>query len=49
VRAAWRPAAAVEAAIVGQNLLHGHHLEFGPPGSRGALQRGVYASITWRR
>lgn len=49
VRAAWRPAAAVEAAIVGQNLLHGHHLEFGPAGSRGALQRGVYASITWRR
>jgi iron complex outermembrane recepter protein len=49
LRVAWRPAKAVEAAIVGQNLLHDHHLEFGPPGSRGEVQRGVYASITWRR
>jgi iron complex outermembrane receptor protein len=46
---AWRPAPALEAAVVGQNLLHDHHPEFGPPGSRGEIQRGAYASITWRR
>jgi iron complex outermembrane receptor protein len=49
LRVAWRPAPALEAAILGQNLLHDHHPEFGPPGSRGEIQRGVYASITWRR
>jgi hypothetical protein len=49
VRVAWRPAPAIEAAVTGQNLLHEHHAEFGPPGSRGQIQRGVYASITWRR
>jgi iron complex outermembrane receptor protein len=49
VRVAWRPVPALEAAIVGQNLLHDHHPEFGPPGSRGEIQRGVYASFTWRR
>jgi iron complex outermembrane recepter protein len=49
VRVAWRPAPAIEAAVTGQNLLHEHHPEFGTPGSRGEIQRGVYASITWRR
>jgi iron complex outermembrane recepter protein len=49
LRVGWRPTAAVEAAIVGQNLLHDHHPEFGSSTSRGELQRGVYASVAWRR
>jgi iron complex outermembrane recepter protein len=49
VRIAWRPAPAIEAAVTGQNLLHEHHPEFGASGLRGEIQRGVYASITWRR
>jgi iron complex outermembrane recepter protein len=49
LRVAWRPTAALEAAIVGQNLLHAHHPEFGSATMRGEIQRGAYASITWRR
>jgi iron complex outermembrane receptor protein len=49
LRVAWRPTRGIEAAIVGQSLLHDHHPEFGVPGSRGEIERGVYASLTWRR
>jgi iron complex outermembrane recepter protein len=49
VRLAWRPSRSLEAAIVGQNLLHDHHPEFGAAGSRGEIQRGAYATLTWRR
>jgi iron complex outermembrane receptor protein len=37
-----------ELALSGQNLLHDHHLEFGPPAHRGEIERSVYASIAWR-
>ena len=39
-----------EAAVVGQNLLDSHHLEFfgaGTPATE--VDRGVYATVTWRR
>ncbi len=49
VRLAWRAALGLELAVVGQNLLHDHHAEFGPPDTRGEIERGVYASVTWRR
>ena len=49
LRIAWRPTRALEAALVGQNLLHDHHAEFGQAAMRGEIQRAVYASLTWRR
>jgi len=49
LRLAWHASRQFEAALVGQNLLHDHHAEFGPAAARGEIQRGVYASITWRR
>ena len=38
----------LELSIVGQNLLHAHHPEFGPPASRNEIERSVYGKITWR-
>jgi len=49
LRLAWRTAERWELSLVGQNLLHDRHYEFGPPAARGALQRAVYAKATWRK
>ena len=39
----------LELAIVGQNLLQDHHVEFGhDPGPNVALKRAVYVAVTWR-
>lgn len=49
LRLAWRdPARRFEAAIVGQNLVHKSHPEFDVESKRSEIQRGVYASLTWR-
>jgi iron complex outermembrane receptor protein len=34
--------------LVGQNLLHDQHAEFGPAARRGALERAGYIKATWR-
>jgi iron complex outermembrane receptor protein len=47
VRLAWEPWRQLEVSLVGQNLLHNHHVEFGPPTGRGAIQRGAYAKVAW--
>jgi len=47
VRVAWHPTPQLEFSIVGQNLLHDHHAEFGTAASRHEIQRGVYAKVTW--
>jgi iron complex outermembrane receptor protein len=47
VRGAWRATQAIEVSIVGQNLLHDHHPEFGTPEARGEIERSVYAKIAW--
>jgi iron complex outermembrane receptor protein len=44
VRGAWRATSHLELALVGQNLLHSHHPEFG---TTSELERGVYGKITW--
>lgn len=49
LRLGWRASRTVSVAIVGQNLLHAHHAEFGAPATRGEIQRGAYASITLHR
>jgi iron complex outermembrane receptor protein len=46
-RLSWRNAEEFEVAIVGQNLLHDRHPEFGTPEARGEIQRAVYAKVTW--
>lgn len=45
----WQASRPVRVSLVGQNLLHNHHVEFGAPNARGAIQRGVYAKIAWAR
>jgi iron complex outermembrane receptor protein len=47
VRLAWRGWRDLELSLVGQNLLHDSHVEFGPPHARGEIQRGVYARAAW--
>ena len=50
VRMAWQPDEHMEVAVVGQNLLENHHLEFNDyrffPTQ---VQSGVYGMVTWRR
>ncbi|HVR86260.1 MAG TPA: TonB-dependent receptor, partial [Planctomycetota bacterium] len=49
VRLAWRDATRrFEAALVGQNLVHDAHAEYGSPAMRSEIRRGGYASLTWR-
>lgn len=47
VRVAWRATEQLQLSIVGQNLLHDHHPEFGAPLTRGEIERGVYGKIAW--
>ncbi|MBI3851822.1 MAG: TonB-dependent receptor [Verrucomicrobia bacterium] len=47
-RLAWRPIPKLELSIVGQNLLHNHHPEFGALASRQEIERSVYGKVTWR-
>lgn len=49
LRIAWHPAPQMEVSLVGQNLLHDHHPEYGFPGStREEVGRNLYAKIAWR-
>jgi len=48
VRFAWLGPQGIELSVVGQNLLHGRHSEFGTPEARGAIERGVYGKLAWR-
>jgi iron complex outermembrane recepter protein len=47
VRLGWQPVPRLEVSVVGQNLLHDHHVEFGAPGARSDIKRGVYGSFEW--
>jgi iron complex outermembrane receptor protein len=44
-RAAWRPWAPLEVAVVGRDLLQSHHPEFG---GGTEVQRSVYGELAWR-
>ncbi|HVR99809.1 MAG TPA: TonB-dependent receptor [Thermoanaerobaculia bacterium] len=49
LRLGWRPTEDLELALVGQNLLHESHPEFGVPTPiRPEVERGVYGKATWR-
>ena len=38
----------LELSLVGQDLLHDHHVEFGTPAARGEIERSVYGKVTWQ-
>jgi iron complex outermembrane receptor protein len=47
----WHPVPKLELAIVGQNLLHDHHPEYGAPiaiPNREEIQRSVYGKVSYR-
>ncbi|MGH8478320.1 MAG: hypothetical protein ACREXK_01770, partial [Gammaproteobacteria bacterium] len=58
VRLGWRPSPELEFSIVGQNLLHDDHAEFGALLTRREIERGVithteiergvFAKVLWR-
>lgn len=47
LRLGWRVAATIELSLVGRNLLHSEHAEYGTPTSRVFIERGAYAQVTW--
>ncbi|HKC10638.1 MAG TPA: TonB-dependent receptor [Vicinamibacteria bacterium] len=47
-RLAWPVVAKLELAVVGQNLLRDHHLEFGSGPNAVEIQRSVYGEARWR-
>jgi iron complex outermembrane recepter protein len=48
-RVAWNVSRQLEFSMVGQNLLHDHHPEYGFPGpTRVEIERSVYAKLAWR-
>jgi iron complex outermembrane receptor protein len=49
VRLGWHPTGQLGLSIVGQNLLHDRHAEFGVPDAmRQEIRRAVYGKVTWR-
>jgi iron complex outermembrane receptor protein len=48
-RLGWHATARLELSVVGQNLLHGRHVEYGfPDPTRPEIERSVYGKIAWR-
>lgn len=47
VQLSWQASRQMRISLVGQNLLHDRHVEFGSPANRGEIERGVYARIAW--
>jgi iron complex outermembrane recepter protein len=47
-RLAWQTSPTLECSLVGQNLLHRRHAEFGVPATRKEVERGVYVRLAWR-
>ena len=44
----WQPMTNLDLSLVGQNLLHDRHVEFGAPGpTRREIERGVYGALAW--
>jgi iron complex outermembrane receptor protein len=47
MRVGWRSSSALDLSLIGHNLLHDSHGEFGPNG-RQLIERSVFAFITWQ-
>jgi len=48
LRLGWRASEQWMISLVGQNLLHDEHAEFGPLEARGNLERAAYLKAEWR-
>jgi iron complex outermembrane recepter protein len=49
MRMAWHASDRLELSLVGQNLLHDHHPEYGfPDAARVEIQRSAYGKLAWR-
>jgi iron complex outermembrane receptor protein len=49
LRLGWQASDRLELSLVGQNLLHARHPEFGAPSPRRQeVERGAYGKVTWR-
>lgn len=48
LRLSWQPKSSLEFSVVGQNLLHDKHAEFGTPATRQEIERSVYGKVVWR-
>jgi iron complex outermembrane receptor protein len=48
VRVGWQASDQWTISLVGQNLLHDEHPEFGPLEARGNLERAAYLKAEWR-
>ena len=45
----WHASARLELSVVGQNLLHSRHVEYGfPDATRPEIERSVYGKFAWR-
>ena len=47
LRLGWRLSEQWNLSLVGQNLLHDDHVEFGPSDARGSMQRAAYVKADW--
>lgn len=48
LRLAWQPTPTWEFSLVGQNLLHQDHVEFGTVGARREIERSIYGKVQCR-
>src|SRR5690606_29971680 len=48
VRLAWHASENIELSLVGRNLLHESHPEYGDPLPRSEIERNVYGQVRWR-
>jgi iron complex outermembrane recepter protein len=46
-RLTWSPTAQLGLSLVGQNLLHRRHAEFGTPATRREIERGLQGAVEW--
>lgn len=49
LRLGWRATDQWNISLLGQNLLHDSHVEFGPPAERGRLERAAFLKAEWRQ
>ena len=49
VQLSWQATQEMRISVVGQNLLHDDHFEFGAPNARGAIERGFYIKFVSER
>jgi iron complex outermembrane receptor protein len=44
----WKPTHNIDVALIGQNLLHASHPEFGGAAGRSLYERSAQLKLTWR-